>query len=104
MSTHYPRIANDPQNEVHLCGSWEMIVGDLDTFGTVLQVIFSACSNSLPARSSHLGIQRLSWPQTNHGAISQGSSKFLKEDIREPRQLMAFERFMHNSSRISDLY
>jgi len=35
MSTHYPRIANDPQNEVHLCGSWEMIVGDLDTFGTV---------------------------------------------------------------------
>ncbi|KAF1800902.1 hypothetical protein V8B55DRAFT_1390517 [Mucor lusitanicus] len=32
MSTHYPRIANDPQNEVHLCGSWEMIVGDLDTF------------------------------------------------------------------------
>lgn len=33
MSTHYPRIANDPQNEVHLCGSWEMVVGDLDTFG-----------------------------------------------------------------------
>lgn len=33
MSTHYPRIANDPENEVHLCGSWEMIVGDLDTFG-----------------------------------------------------------------------
>lgn len=34
-STHYPRIANNPQNNVHLCGSWEMIVGELDTFGTV---------------------------------------------------------------------
>lgn len=32
-STHYPRIANDPENNVHLCGSWEQIVGDLDTFG-----------------------------------------------------------------------
>lgn len=32
-STHYPRIADDPLNNVHLCGSWEMVVGELDTFG-----------------------------------------------------------------------
>ncbi|CAO3643497.1 unnamed protein product [Mucor hiemalis] len=32
LSKHYPRIANDPENNVHLCGSWEQIVGNLDTF------------------------------------------------------------------------
>ncbi|KAI8967504.1 hypothetical protein BDF20DRAFT_829223 [Mycotypha africana] len=32
MSIHYPRIANDPKNDVHLCGSWETVVGELDTF------------------------------------------------------------------------
>ncbi|KAI8347623.1 hypothetical protein EDC96DRAFT_521074 [Choanephora cucurbitarum] len=32
LSHHYPLIANDPQNNVHLCGSWETVVGELDTF------------------------------------------------------------------------
>ncbi|KAG0181608.1 hypothetical protein DFQ29_007712 [Apophysomyces sp. BC1021] len=31
-STHYPRIANDPLNDVNLCGSWSVEVGELDTF------------------------------------------------------------------------
>ncbi|CAH1762859.1 1045_t:CDS:10, partial [Entrophospora sp. SA101] len=33
ISLHYPRIANDPDNSVHLCGSWQTEIGDLDTFG-----------------------------------------------------------------------
>jgi len=32
VSLHYPRIANDPENSVHLCGSWQTEIGDLDTF------------------------------------------------------------------------
>ncbi|CAJ0837880.1 16224_t:CDS:10 [Entrophospora sp. SA101] len=32
ISLHYPRIANDPDNSVHLCGSWQTEIGDLDTF------------------------------------------------------------------------
>ncbi|KAI9020760.1 hypothetical protein CLU79DRAFT_703904 [Phycomyces nitens] len=32
VSLHYPRIANDPANDVHLCGSWSIEVGELDTF------------------------------------------------------------------------
>jgi hypothetical protein len=29
----YPRIANAPENKVHLVGSWRTEVGDCDTFG-----------------------------------------------------------------------
>ncbi|CAI2161990.1 5060_t:CDS:10 [Funneliformis geosporum] len=32
VSEHYPRIANDPENSVHLCGSWQTEIGNLDTF------------------------------------------------------------------------
>ncbi|CAO3590424.1 unnamed protein product [Absidia cylindrospora] len=32
VTTHYPRIANEPLNDLHLCGSWEIVVGELDTF------------------------------------------------------------------------
>ncbi|CAG8506875.1 6061_t:CDS:10 [Funneliformis caledonium] len=32
ISEYYPRIANDPENSVHLCGSWQTEIGDLDTF------------------------------------------------------------------------
>ncbi|KAI9268486.1 hypothetical protein EDC94DRAFT_403610 [Helicostylum pulchrum] len=32
LTVHYPRIANDPENQVNLCGSWETVVGELDTF------------------------------------------------------------------------
>ncbi|KAI8335755.1 nipsnap family protein [Chlamydoabsidia padenii] len=32
VTSHYPRIANEPLNDLHLCGSWEIIVGELDTF------------------------------------------------------------------------
>ncbi|KAI9485910.1 MAG: hypothetical protein EXX96DRAFT_469964, partial [Benjaminiella poitrasii] len=32
LSIHYPRIANDPGNHIHLCGSWETIIGELDSF------------------------------------------------------------------------
>ncbi|CAJ0758268.1 22331_t:CDS:2 [Entrophospora sp. SA101] len=31
-SLHCPKIANDPDNSVHLCGSWQTEIGDLDTF------------------------------------------------------------------------
>lgn len=32
----YPRMANDPENKVHLVGSWRTEVGDCETFGTDL--------------------------------------------------------------------
>ncbi|KAF0428696.1 NIPSNAP-domain-containing protein [Gigaspora margarita] len=32
VSEHYPRIANNQENFVHLCGSWQTEIGDLDTF------------------------------------------------------------------------
>ncbi|CAG8585012.1 4607_t:CDS:2 [Ambispora gerdemannii] len=32
ISEHYPRIANDPANALHLSGSWQTEVGDLDSF------------------------------------------------------------------------
>jgi len=32
VSENYPRIANDPKNLVHLCGSWQTEIGDLDSF------------------------------------------------------------------------
>lgn len=28
----YPKIANDPKSEVHLVGSWRVVVGDMDTY------------------------------------------------------------------------
>ncbi|KAK9468386.1 hypothetical protein V1512DRAFT_259367 [Lipomyces arxii] len=35
ISDIYPKIATDPQNKVHLVGSWRTVVGDLDTFVTI---------------------------------------------------------------------
>ncbi|KAG0162227.1 hypothetical protein DFQ30_002595, partial [Apophysomyces sp. BC1015] len=32
VTAHFPRIANDPLNDVHLCGSWSVEIGELDTF------------------------------------------------------------------------
>ncbi|CAG8488827.1 7884_t:CDS:10 [Diversispora eburnea] len=32
ISKHYPRIANDQKNSVHLCGSWQTEIGQLDSF------------------------------------------------------------------------
>ncbi|ORZ02302.1 hypothetical protein BCR43DRAFT_481337 [Syncephalastrum racemosum] len=32
VSKYLPEIANNPDNELHLCGSWEVVVGELDTF------------------------------------------------------------------------
>ncbi|KAG9295417.1 hypothetical protein G9A89_013446 [Geosiphon pyriformis] len=32
ISRHFPRIANDPANSVHLSGSWQTQIGELDTF------------------------------------------------------------------------
>lgn len=29
----YPKMANTPENKVHLVGSWRTEVGDCDTFG-----------------------------------------------------------------------
>lgn len=29
----YPKVANNPENKVHLVGSWRTEVGDCDTFG-----------------------------------------------------------------------
>lgn len=28
-----PLIANDPANNLHLCGSWSVEIGEQDTFG-----------------------------------------------------------------------
>lgn len=33
VGTWYPRMANMPENKVHLVGSWRTEVGDCDTFG-----------------------------------------------------------------------
>ncbi|KAF7721200.1 hypothetical protein EC973_005118 [Apophysomyces ossiformis] len=35
VTEHFPRIANDPLNDVHLCGSWSVEIGELDTFGMI---------------------------------------------------------------------
>ncbi|KAG2202651.1 hypothetical protein INT47_002083 [Mucor saturninus] len=32
LSKHLPKIANDPSNDVNLCGSWSIEIGELDTF------------------------------------------------------------------------
>ena len=34
----YPKMANTPENKVHLVGSWRTEVGDCDTFGTFLML------------------------------------------------------------------
>ncbi|KAL9548876.1 hypothetical protein MBANPS3_005477 [Mucor bainieri] len=31
-SDHLPKVANDPLNDVHLCGSWSVEIGQQDTF------------------------------------------------------------------------
>lgn len=36
----YPKWARDPENKVHLVGSWRGEVGDVDTFGTSCPVPF----------------------------------------------------------------
>lgn len=36
----YPRMANMPENKVHLVGSWRTEVGDCDTFGTSLDTFY----------------------------------------------------------------
>lgn len=35
VGSWYPRMASDPENKVHLVGSWRTEVGDCDTFGRV---------------------------------------------------------------------
>lgn len=37
VGSWYPRMANMPENKVHLVGSWRTEVGDCDTFGGFLQ-------------------------------------------------------------------
>ncbi|KAI7852434.1 NIPSNAP-domain-containing protein [Circinella umbellata] len=32
VTSYFPKMANDPRNELHLCGSWETVIGELDTF------------------------------------------------------------------------
>ncbi|CAO3653836.1 unnamed protein product [Mucor fragilis] len=32
ISEHLPRVANDPLNDVHLCGSWSVEIGQQDSF------------------------------------------------------------------------
>ncbi|GAN05591.1 nipsnap family protein [Mucor ambiguus] len=32
ISDHLPKVANDPLNDVHLCGSWSVEIGQQDTF------------------------------------------------------------------------
>ncbi|KAL1922633.1 uncharacterized protein VTP21DRAFT_10172 [Calcarisporiella thermophila] len=32
ISEYFPRIANDPENQIHLTGSWQTQIGDLDSF------------------------------------------------------------------------
>ena len=36
VGSWYPRMANMPENKVHLVGSWRTEVGDCDTFGNVI--------------------------------------------------------------------
>ena len=39
VGTWYPRMANMPENKVHLVGSWRTEVGDCDTFGVPISLI-----------------------------------------------------------------
>lgn len=48
----YPKVANAPENKVHLVGSWRTEVGDCDTFG---KLAFAACHT--PERYTNMGRQ-----------------------------------------------
>jgi hypothetical protein len=56
----YPKMANAPENKVHLVGSWRTEVGDCDTFGMFLRLValpnrvMSLCLTA--SYSAHLGI------------------------------------------------
>lgn len=39
VGSWYPRMASDPDNKVHLVGSWRTEVGDCDTFGGLMRYI-----------------------------------------------------------------
>lgn len=43
VSGWYPRVASNPENKVHLVGSWRTEVGDCDTFGEFLQLHMHIC-------------------------------------------------------------
>lgn len=43
----YPKMANDPQNKVHLVGSWRTEVGDCDTFGRLTTLSSETAQHTL---------------------------------------------------------
>jgi len=47
VGTWYPRTAGNPDNKVHLVGSWRTEVGDCDTFGMSLYVLLIIDTNEL---------------------------------------------------------
>lgn len=47
VGTWYPRMANMPENKVHLVGSWRTEVGDCDTFGKFYS-LHMACFLAIP--------------------------------------------------------
>ncbi|OAA60266.1 nipsnap family protein [Niveomyces insectorum RCEF 264] len=54
VGTWYPRIANNPENKVHLVGSWRTEVGDCDTFVHIWEYQrYEGYHTSLNAVSSH---------------------------------------------------
>lgn len=62
VSGWYPKVAANPENKVHLVGSWRTDVGDCDTFGEFCGVSIAggveAVAN-LRARSPYLGVPTL---------------------------------------------
>lgn len=53
----YPKVANNPDNHVHLVGSWRTEVGDCDTFGE--NNCPSVSTQQLTCRSPHLGVREI---------------------------------------------
>ena len=53
----YPKMANTPENKVHLVGSWRTEVGNCDTFGK--RNLSIRCDSSLTIVSAHLGVSEV---------------------------------------------
>jgi len=53
----YPKVAADPDNHVHLVGSWRIEVGDCDTFGMDQPALLDRSEPMLTSgNSAHLGV------------------------------------------------
>lgn len=59
VGSWYPRMASDPENKVHLVGSWRTEVGDCDTFGMRTYAGFMRRQWTDRGNSAYMGVPTL---------------------------------------------